>query len=93
MQQSAFVLGSSYAVASSYPWHFCMHDAEVGEVMHGCKDELVCKCTLEEKVPYFNGRLFLENMEEIGKVDEILGPIRSFVGSCRASKPLMKSFL
>ena len=28
----------------------------------------VCKCT-NERVPHFNARLFLENKEEIGKVD------------------------
>lgn len=47
--------------------------------MHSCKEELVCKCTMNEQVPYFNGRVFLQNKQEIGKIDEILGPIRKFV--------------
>eukprot|EP00933_Yihiella_yeosuensis_P004032 TRINITY_DN1077_c0_g1_i1.p1 TRINITY_DN1077_c0_g1~~TRINITY_DN1077_c0_g1_i1.p1 ORF type:complete len:171 (-),score=70.26 TRINITY_DN1077_c0_g1_i1:252-764(-) len=49
---------------------------EVGESMHSCEDELVLKCT-NERIPHFNARLFLENKEEIGKVDEIFGPINS----------------
>lgn len=52
---------------------------EVGEIMHACQEELVCKCTLNEQVPYFNGRIFVENKQEIGKIDEILGPIHQFV--------------
>ena len=37
----------------------------------------VCKCT-NERVPHFNARLFLENKEEIGKVDV---PWTNLVGS------------
>ena len=29
-----------------------------------------------EKVPQFNAPIFLENKEQIGKVDEIFGPIK-----------------
>lgn len=32
-----------------------------------------------EKVPQFNAPIFLENKEQIGKVDEIFGPIKDFV--------------
>ena len=49
---------------------------ELGEVMHACEEELVCKTT-NAKIPYFNGRVFLENKSQIGQVDEILGPINS----------------
>lgn len=38
----------------------------------------MCKCT-NEKIPYFNAPIFLENKQQIGKVDEIFGPIRDFV--------------
>ena len=38
----------------------------------------MCKCT-NEKIPYFNAPVFLENKQQIGKVDEIFGPIRDFV--------------
>lgn len=48
--------------------------------MHPCEDEIVCKCTTEEnKVPYFNAPVYLENKEQIGKVDEIFGQLRDFV--------------
>lgn len=42
--------------------------------MHDCESEMVCKST-NEKIPYFNAPIFLANKAQIGKVDEILGPI------------------
>lgn len=52
----------------------------MGEFLHPCEDEIVCKCVTEEnKVPYFNAPIYLENKEQIGKVDEIFGQIRDFV--------------
>ena len=45
---------------------------------HTSEDDIVCKCT-NEKVPYFNAPIFLENKQQIGKVDEIFGPVRDFV--------------
>lgn len=56
---------------------------ELGEVLHSSEHELVCKSILKDQVPYFNGRIFLENKEEIGKVDEILGPINSYFFSVK----------
>lgn len=52
--------------------------------MHPCEDDIVCKCTTDEnKVPYFNAPVYLENKEQIGKVDEIFGQLRDFVSfSC-----------
>lgn len=48
--------------------------------MHPCEDDIVCKCTTEEnKVPYFNAPVYLENKEQVGKVDEIFGQLRGFV--------------
>lgn len=48
--------------------------------MHPCEDDIVCKCTtVENKVPYFNAPVYLENKEQIGKVDEIFGQLRDFV--------------
>lgn len=55
---------------------------EVGEFLHAAEDQMVCKCT-NEKVPYFNGRIFLENKAQIGQVDEILGPINSYMFSVK----------
>ncbi|XP_062250405.1 H/ACA ribonucleoprotein complex subunit 1 [Platichthys flesus] len=58
----------------------------VGEFMHPCEDDIVCKCTTEEsKVPYFNAPVYLENKEQIGKVDEIFGQLREFYFSVKLS--------
>jgi H/ACA ribonucleoprotein complex subunit 1 len=48
---------------------------EAGAVVHDCESELVCRWTLDDKVPYFNAGVYLENKRKIGKVDEILGKI------------------
>lgn len=48
--------------------------------MHPCEDDLVCKCKTEEnRVPYFNAPVYLDNKEQIGKVDEIFGQLTDFV--------------
>ena len=39
--------------------------------MHECESEIVCKST-NEKIPYFNAPIYLENKSDIGKVDEIV---------------------
>jgi H/ACA ribonucleoprotein complex subunit 1 len=36
---------------------------------------MVCALTEPTKVPYFNAPIYLQNKTQIGKVDEILGPI------------------
>mmetsp|Transcript_31554 Transcript_31554/g.100500 ORF Transcript_31554/g.100500 Transcript_31554/m.100500 type:complete len:178 (-) Transcript_31554:50-583(-) len=56
---------------------------EIGEFLHSCEDEMIFKCT-NSRVPHFNARIFLENKEELGKIDEIFGPINSF---CCSVKP------
>jgi hypothetical protein len=33
------------------------------------------------QIPYFNAPIYLENKSQVGKVEEILGPINSVVGS------------
>ncbi|KAJ3015950.1 H/ACA snoRNP pseudouridylase subunit [Thoreauomyces humboldtii] len=48
----------------------------MGAFMHNCEGELVCsKLASQAKIPYFNAPIFLENKTQIGKVDEILGPL------------------
>jgi len=47
---------------------------EMGIFQHPCENELVCKST-NEKIPFFNAPIFLENKTQIGKVEEIFGPI------------------
>ena len=51
---------------------------EIGEFVHPCESDLVLKCT-NEMVPYFNAPIYLENKQQIGKVDEIFGPITEFI--------------
>ena len=45
---------------------------EVGQMMHECESEMVCRLTdKENRIPYFNAPIFLENKKKIGKVDEV----------------------
>ncbi|XP_068650866.1 putative H/ACA ribonucleoprotein complex subunit 1-like protein 1 [Aristolochia californica] len=47
---------------------------EVSAFMHACEGDAVAKLT-NEKVPFFNAPIYLQNKTQIGKVDEIYGPI------------------
>jgi H/ACA ribonucleoprotein complex subunit 1 len=60
----------------------------MGVFQHACEGDLVCRST-NDKIPYFNAPIYLQNKESIGKVEEILGPINEVV-RCRArvSHPL-----
>eukprot|EP00918_Siedleckia_nematoides_P059497 GHVU01129725.1.p1 GENE.GHVU01129725.1~~GHVU01129725.1.p1 ORF type:complete len:215 (-),score=43.64 GHVU01129725.1:237-881(-) len=58
----------------------------VGEFLHECEGQMVCKCVLDQLVPYFNGRIFTDKKMEIGKVDEILGPINEQYFSVKMSE-------
>jgi H/ACA ribonucleoprotein complex subunit 1 len=51
----------------------------VGEFSHACKDQALLKCTQQQWVAKFNRPVMLDNKTEIGKVDEILGPINNYV--------------
>lgn len=44
----------------------------MGTFLHSCEGEMIIKST-NEKVPYFNAGIFLENKTLLGKVDEIFG--------------------
>lgn len=46
-----------------------------GKFVHAVEGEMFCSSTDQKHVPYFNAPIFLENKSQIGKVDEILGPI------------------
>lgn len=52
---------------------------EAGQVSHECESELVCRWTIDDKVPYFNAGIYLDNKRRIGKVDEILGKIHNIM--------------
>ena len=61
---------------------------------HACEGEAVTKLT-HEKIPYFNAPIYLENKTQVGKVEEIFGPINEAVSnSCRPPTNLIwQSFL
>uniref|UniRef100_A0A8B9S920 H/ACA ribonucleoprotein complex subunit n=1 Tax=Apteryx owenii TaxID=8824 RepID=A0A8B9S920_APTOW len=64
----------------------------LGEFMHPCEDDIVCKCKTEEnRVPYFNAPVYLDNKEQIGKVDEIFGQLRDFYFSVKLSENMKAS--
>ncbi|TIB14159.1 hypothetical protein E3P92_02047 [Wallemia ichthyophaga] len=47
----------------------------MGEFQHAVEADMLCSSTNAAKVPYFNAPIYLQNKNQIGKVDEILGPI------------------
>lgn len=51
--------------------------------MHPCEDDLVCRGT-NEKIPYFNAPLYLENKAQIGKVDDIFGAFNEYVSTAQS---------
>ena len=61
----------------------------MGSFLKNCEGDLVCKST-NEKVPYFNAPIFLENKSQIGKVDDIFGSITDRV---RYSSFIRSSFI
>lgn len=63
---------------------------EVGFAMHTAEDELVCK-SVHANVPMFNQRIFLENKESIGKLDEIFGPINNIMFSIKMAEGMKAS--
>lgn len=55
---------------------------ELGFFDYPCQDELICKVELED-VPFFNAPIYLENKEQVGKIDEIFGNLRDYSVSIR----------
>ena len=53
---------------------------EVSTFLHACEGDAVTKLT-NAKIPYFNAPIYLQNKTQIGKVDEIFGPINESVSS------------
>ena len=55
---------------------------DLGKMSHTCQDDLVVKVT-QKDVPYFNAPIYLENKQQVGKVDEIFGTLRDFFVSVK----------
>merc|ERR1719273_2426412 len=59
---------------------------------HTCQDDLVLKVT-QSDVPYFNAPIYLENKQQVGKIDEIFGTLRDYFVSVNLSDTVKaKSF-
>lgn len=52
--------------------------------MHECEGQLVVQSTID-KIPFFNAPVYLKNITQIGKIDEILGPINGYFVSIQLS--------
>jgi len=50
---------------------------QIGSFAHSCENQLVCKAS-NDMIPYFNAGIFLENKQQVGKVDEIFGPMKQY---------------
>jgi len=55
-----------------------MGQTEVGVVISHCEGDVVCKLS-NPKIPYFNAYIYLENKQDVGKVDDIFGPMTDAV--------------
>ncbi|KAG8843478.1 H/ACA snoRNP pseudouridylase subunit [Tulasnella sp. 330] len=67
------------------------HVLEFGTFMHSVEDEMLCNATMAEKVPKFNAPIYLENKSQIGKVDEILGPINEVYFTVKTAPGMVAS--
>ncbi|XP_017872965.1 PREDICTED: probable H/ACA ribonucleoprotein complex subunit 1 [Drosophila arizonae] len=56
----------------------------LGNLSYICQNDIVCKVDIDD-VPYFNAPIFLENKEQIGKIDEIFGTVRDYSVSIKLS--------
>ncbi|CCF58134.1 hypothetical protein KAFR_0D04870 [Kazachstania africana CBS 2517] len=58
---------------------------EMGAFIHPCEGDIVCR-SINTKVPYFNAPIYLENKTQVGKVDEILGPLNEVFFTIKCSE-------
>ncbi|XP_019165982.1 PREDICTED: putative H/ACA ribonucleoprotein complex subunit 1-like protein 1 isoform X2 [Ipomoea nil] len=61
---------------------------EISTFVHACEGDAVTKLT-NEKIPYFNAPIYLQNKTQIGKVDEIFGPINESFFSIKMSEGIV----
>jgi H/ACA ribonucleoprotein complex subunit 1 len=59
--------------------------------MHSVESEMLCSNLLPSKVPYFNAPIYLENKTQIGKIDEILGPINEVFFTVKMNEGMVAS--
>jgi H/ACA ribonucleoprotein complex subunit 1 len=63
----------------------------MGTFVHAVEDEMLCASTIKDKVPFFNAPIYLQNKSQIGKVDEILGPINEVYFSVKMGEGMVAS--
>ncbi|XP_014246855.1 probable H/ACA ribonucleoprotein complex subunit 1 [Cimex lectularius] len=64
----------------------------LGNFIHPCQDDIVVKVGLKEDVPYFNAPIYTEDKNQIGKIDEIFGPVHDYFVSIKLENMQAKSF-
>ncbi|KAG9097525.1 H/ACA snoRNP pseudouridylase subunit [Ceratobasidium sp. UAMH 11750] len=62
---------------------------ELGSFVHAVEDEMLCSSLIPDKVPHFNAPIYLQNKSQIGKVDEILGPINEVYFSVKMEQGMV----
>jgi H/ACA ribonucleoprotein complex subunit 1 len=62
----------------------------LGIFQHACEGDLIVKHGTD-KVPYFNAPIYLENKSQVGKVDEIFGPVTDALCSVKPSSGIEAS--
>lgn len=65
--------------------------AEIGSFQHDVESEMLCSLTAPTKIPYFNAPIYLQNKTQIGKVDEILGPINEVYFTVKMEQGMLAS--
>lgn len=79
--------------SSTYSSNCLTHEPflEMGTFVHAVEDEMLCSSVMQDKVPYFNAPIYLQNKSVIGKVDEILGPINEVYFSVKMGDGMVAS--
>lgn len=58
---------------------------ELGVFIHAVEGDIFCR-SVNTKIPYFNAPIYLENKTQIGKIDEILGPLNEVFFTVKPSE-------
>lgn len=62
---------------------------ELGTFVHAVEDEMLCSSLIPDKVPHFNAPIYLQNKSQIGKIDEILGPVNEVYFSVKMEQGMV----
>jgi len=76
---------------SPSPMIIMLTNAEVGSFLHPVESEMLCSLVTPTRIPYFNAPIYLENKTQIGKVDEILGPINEVFFTVKMEQGMVAS--